>query len=138
MHGGLSPGAPKGNKNALKHGRYTAGDARFDAFGRERFQDRIAAMPVNYVDVSSGFYNIDKHLIYPARPDTLLARRSESLGLADRHPDGQFILSGRALHESEESLPANVRGIKTITGSPSLPLLGPGDELVSWRTSRDV
>jgi hypothetical protein len=24
MHGGQSPGAPKGNKNALKHGRYTA------------------------------------------------------------------------------------------------------------------
>jgi hypothetical protein len=24
MHGGLSSGAPKGNKNALKHGRYTA------------------------------------------------------------------------------------------------------------------
>ncbi|MGA7683146.1 MAG: HGGxSTG domain-containing protein [Pseudolabrys sp.] len=24
MHGGISPGAPKGNKNALKHGRYTA------------------------------------------------------------------------------------------------------------------
>jgi uncharacterized protein YjcR len=24
MHGGVSPGAPKGNKNALKHGRYTA------------------------------------------------------------------------------------------------------------------
>ena len=23
MHGGSSPGAPKGNKNALKHGRYT-------------------------------------------------------------------------------------------------------------------
>jgi len=23
MHGGPSPGAPKGNKNALKHGRYT-------------------------------------------------------------------------------------------------------------------
>jgi hypothetical protein len=22
MHGGTSPGAPKGNKNALKHGRY--------------------------------------------------------------------------------------------------------------------
>jgi uncharacterized protein YjcR len=25
MHGGGSPGAPKGNRNALKHGRYTAG-----------------------------------------------------------------------------------------------------------------
>ena len=24
MHGGKSPGAPKGNRNALKHGRYTA------------------------------------------------------------------------------------------------------------------
>jgi hypothetical protein len=24
MHGGPSPGAPKGNKNAFKHGRYAA------------------------------------------------------------------------------------------------------------------
>jgi hypothetical protein len=24
VHGGMSPGAPKGNKNAFKHGRYTA------------------------------------------------------------------------------------------------------------------
>ena len=24
MHGGKAPGAPNGNKNALKHGRYTA------------------------------------------------------------------------------------------------------------------
>jgi uncharacterized protein YjcR len=24
MHGGPSPGAPKGNKNALKHGKYSA------------------------------------------------------------------------------------------------------------------
>jgi hypothetical protein len=24
MHGGPSPGAPKGNRNAFKHGRYTA------------------------------------------------------------------------------------------------------------------
>jgi hypothetical protein len=23
MHGGMSPGAPRGNKNALKHGRYS-------------------------------------------------------------------------------------------------------------------
>jgi hypothetical protein len=31
MHGGSSPGAPKGNKNAFKHGRYTA-----DAIARRR------------------------------------------------------------------------------------------------------
>jgi uncharacterized protein YjcR len=24
MHGGTNPGAPKGNKNALKHGRFSA------------------------------------------------------------------------------------------------------------------
>jgi uncharacterized protein YjcR len=24
MHGGTSPGAPKGNRNAFKHGRYSA------------------------------------------------------------------------------------------------------------------
>jgi hypothetical protein len=24
LHGGLSPGPPKGNRNAFKHGRYTA------------------------------------------------------------------------------------------------------------------
>jgi hypothetical protein len=24
MHGGPSPGAPKGNRNAFRHGRYTA------------------------------------------------------------------------------------------------------------------
>ena len=25
MHGGMSPGAPKGNRNAWKHGHYSAG-----------------------------------------------------------------------------------------------------------------
>ena len=33
MHGGTSPGAPKGNRNALKHGRYSAeAIARADPF----------------------------------------------------------------------------------------------------------
>jgi 2,4-dienoyl-CoA reductase-like NADH-dependent reductase (Old Yellow Enzyme family) len=84
------------------------GDPHFDAIGRDRFQDTIAAMPVNYVDVSSGFYGIDKQLIYPGRPNTLRARRAETIALADRHHARQFILSGRALRESEDTLPANV------------------------------
>jgi uncharacterized protein YjcR len=29
MHGGTSPGAPKGNKNAFQHGRYTAESIAF-------------------------------------------------------------------------------------------------------------
>jgi hypothetical protein len=36
MHGGSSPGAPNGNKNALKHGRYAA-----DAIGRRREISRL-------------------------------------------------------------------------------------------------
>jgi hypothetical protein len=40
MHGGPSPGAPKGNKNALKHGRHTA-----EAVWRRRqFSGLIRAM----------------------------------------------------------------------------------------------
>src|SRR6202022_3891698 len=36
MHGGMSPGAPKGNKNALKHGHYTA-----EAIARRREIARV-------------------------------------------------------------------------------------------------
>jgi hypothetical protein len=36
MHGGASPGAPRGNANALKHGRYSA-----EAIAERR---RIAAL----------------------------------------------------------------------------------------------
>lgn len=85
-----------------------SGDSNFDSVGGERFQDKVAAMPVCFVDASSGFYNIDKQLIYPGRPDTLLARRVETLALASRHRNAQFILSGRALLSSEDTLPSNV------------------------------
>lgn len=35
MHGGTSPGAPKGNRNAWKHGRYSAETATMRALLRE-------------------------------------------------------------------------------------------------------
>jgi uncharacterized protein YjcR len=38
MHGGASAGAPKGNRNALKHGLFT-GDA---IAGRKQIQDLLA------------------------------------------------------------------------------------------------
>ena len=38
MHGGASPGAPKGNQNALKHGRYTA-----EAIARRRSISQLVA-----------------------------------------------------------------------------------------------
>ena len=84
------------------------GDREFDSEGSETFQDSVVSLPLHYIDVSSGFYNIDKQLIYPARPDTLWDRRTETLALASKHQNTSFIYSGRALLQSEDVLPPNV------------------------------
>lgn len=86
------------------------GDMTFDCSGRERddFHAAIAALPFDFVDVSSGFYNIDKQLIYPARPDSLTIRRRETISLAESFPGRRFIFSGRALESPTENLPENV------------------------------
>lgn len=84
------------------------GDAIFDESGSERFHAQVASLPFDFVDVSSGFYNIDKQLIYPGRHDTLRDRRAETIALANRFPDKSFIFSGRALLEPEASLPENL------------------------------
>ena len=59
-------------------------------------QDEASRLPVDIVDVSSGFYNIDKRLIYPSLTAVLQERRRETIELASRHPATHFILSGRA------------------------------------------
>lgn len=84
------------------------GDNSFDAHGRDEFHGEIASLPLDFVDVSSGFYDINKQLIYPGRPEILLARRAETLDLANRFPQKRFIMSGRALLHPEHDLPANV------------------------------
>ncbi|QKC74177.1 hypothetical protein [Mesorhizobium erdmanii] len=84
------------------------GDSDFDGDGTSDFLDRIARLPFDYVDLSSGFYNIDKRLIYPARPDFLAARLDESLAVGLRHPERSFILSGRALNHDWAGLPSNM------------------------------
>lgn len=84
------------------------GDQSFDQSGCVEFLDEIAQLPFNYVDVSSGFYNIDKKLIYPGRPDTIDARREETISFAKRHPTQRFIYSGRAMARAATNLPNNV------------------------------
>lgn len=84
------------------------GDSHFDSSGRDHLYAQIVRLPFNYIDVSSGFYNIDKQLIYPGRPDTLEARRTETVALAHRFPDREFIFSGRALEKPTDDLPPNV------------------------------
>ncbi|MCM8731292.1 hypothetical protein ACFO8O_10000 [Hephaestia sp. GCM10023244] len=84
------------------------GDVGFDAEGAYAFQNRIASLPFDYVDLSSGFYNIDKRLIYPSRPKILSSRLQESRAIALRFPHKAFIFSGRAMLNDEGRFPANL------------------------------
>jgi 2,4-dienoyl-CoA reductase-like NADH-dependent reductase (Old Yellow Enzyme family) len=84
-----------------------SGDPAFDAVGAASFQDRVAALPFDFIDLSSGFYNIDKRLIYPSRPEVIADRHSMTVEVARRHPYRNFILSGRAMQASE-LLPDNL------------------------------
>ena len=84
------------------------GDSDFDSSGSEVFQDTISKLPFDFVDISSGFYNIDKRLIYPSRPDIITHRIQESVALALRHPYRSFILSGRAMSQDWASIPSNM------------------------------
>ena len=79
-----------------------------DGIGAASFQDAISRLPFDYVDLSSGFYNIDKRLIYPARPDVLTARLEESLAVGSRHPDRAFIVSGRVMQYDWGSFAPNM------------------------------
>lgn len=85
-----------------------SGDTTFDTDGNHRFYSQIVEIPFDFIDISSGFYNINKQLIYPGRPDLLRDRRLETIHLARRFPDRNFIISGRALVHPEHDLPSNL------------------------------
>lgn len=84
-----------------------SGDKRFDRHGTEAFQDQASRLPVDIIDVSSGFYSVDKRLIYPSLAPLLAERHRETVQLASRHPTVQFILSGRASAAVDHS-PGNI------------------------------
>lgn len=84
------------------------GDPAFDANGRELFLDQIASLPVDYVDLSSGFYEIDKRLIYPSITSMVRQRREETVAVANRHKYRDFIFSGKSSSELEAELPAKL------------------------------
>lgn len=84
------------------------GDQAFDQVGSDGFHDEIASLPFSFIDLSSGYYNIDKRLIYPAIPSVLETRWSDAVSVARRHPSRSFILSGRAMTRHVDGLPSNV------------------------------
>lgn len=73
----------------------TSGSALVDAV-RGSTVDSLCKLPADYIDVSDGYYNFDKHLIYPSKPSALDNRHAATLSLAARFPSRQFIVSGRA------------------------------------------
>lgn len=84
-----------------------SGCLEFDNSGMYDFLDLVARLPFDFIDLSSGFYNIDKRLIYPSRPEILNGRISDSLCAALRHPNRMFIMSGRIFRYNLASLPQN-------------------------------
>lgn len=84
------------------------GHTPFDVVESAQFYSAVCSMPFDYIDLSSGFYNIDKRLIYPARPEILAARQADSLGVAREYPATRFIVSGHALRDDWSTLPANM------------------------------
>lgn len=84
------------------------GDSAFDEKGAASFQDEIANLSFDFVDLSSGFYNIDKRLIYPSRPEILEERILQTRNIGLRHPNRNFIFSGQAHLDEWDNMPANM------------------------------
>lgn len=70
--------------------------------------ENLLKLPFNLFDISFGFYNINKHMIYPKTNAMLKSRIGKSLELAMLYPHKQFIISGRSLRDYEGQLPKNV------------------------------
>lgn len=83
-----------------------AGSPLIDADQQDNFVQAILDLPVTYFDVSAGYYNIDKRLIYPSNPEMIKRRCNATLELAKTYPDRQFIVSGKSYGAWDtESLP---------------------------------
>ncbi|MGR5287406.1 hypothetical protein ACP3V5_18970 [Vibrio maritimus] len=68
----------------------------------------ILNLNADYFDVSFGFYNVNKHLIYPETMSMLQSRFYNSIILVKENPDKKFIISGKSLSCFKDKLPSNV------------------------------
>lgn len=75
---------------------------------RNTLIERIFMLPFNYFDMSSGYYNFDKRLIYPSTDKYINDRHIATLEIANSFPGNKIILSGRAHKTPKADLPRNV------------------------------
>ena len=71
------------------------GDPEFDRRGILDGAADIVPLQFEFVDLSSGYYNIDKRLIYPATDLFTSQRFKDSLQVAQTFPKQRFIVSGK-------------------------------------------
>lgn len=83
------------------------GDTAFDRRGILEGAADIVALRFDFVDLSSGYYNIDKRLIYPSTKPFLSQRIKDSLQVAKKFSGQRFIISGK-ISNFLEDLPGNV------------------------------
>ncbi|EPG6796961.1 hypothetical protein NUN95_001508 [Klebsiella aerogenes] len=68
----------------------------------------ILNLPFDYFDISFGFYNINKHMIYPETESMLSSRIKKSIELSIENPNKKFIISGRSIRNYNHELPENI------------------------------
>lgn len=84
------------------------GNIQLDEGSSPSLLERIFSSDVDYIDISEGFYNINKRLIYPSTEDILIKRKNFTLDVAARFPLKSIIASGRASHAIDSPVPANL------------------------------
>ncbi|MHC8337633.1 hypothetical protein [Pseudomonas sp. HLT2-19-2] len=74
----------------------------------DSFSDNpILTLPTDYFDLSAGFYNINKRLIYPSTKTILETRYKDSLNIAKQNSNIKFIISGKSQALFSSDLPDN-------------------------------
>ncbi|HDU8673739.1 TPA: hypothetical protein RG719_001326 [Morganella morganii subsp. morganii] len=70
--------------------------------------EKIMSINSTYHDISFGFYNINKNMIYPKTTSMLISRFKFSLDLINKFNGNEFIISGKSLRDISVFLPENV------------------------------
>lgn len=105
-HCWLDSAVPRDIETSVRMSTLT-GANQFDSI-ESAFIDGLINLPFAYHDISEGFYNIDKKLIYPSLGGILADRIERTKNIALRNPNNRFIASGKSFALTKDKLPANI------------------------------
>jgi 2,4-dienoyl-CoA reductase-like NADH-dependent reductase (Old Yellow Enzyme family) len=97
-----------GLESSVRFSALTGHPRTDDQIVGESIADRVYTLPFDFFDVSIGFYNVNKQLIYPSLSDAISIRENVTLAFACKYPTKNTILSGKSMRAWDASLPANV------------------------------